>query len=219
MKENITVQELANIWQVTVNTTWKRLNRIQKELKEGDERLIISKKMVNNREITVITIADDILNKFTVNNPVNNSDYEELLTDNNGYNPVNNSTNSVNTQDLIDRVMDYSEQMNITVNNIHNDYTQRLLTVQEELLKEKSKIPLLEDKAGREGLYLQEIKELKENHKNKMRVLTALLIGLFVIWVITVSFLIYLLLNPRTVTHTETIIKEVPKEVIKYVKK
>lgn len=219
MKENITVQELANIWQVTVNTTWKRLNRIKKELSEGDERLIISKKMVNNREITVITIAEEFLNKFTVNNPVNNGDYEELLTDNNPHNPVNNSTNSVNTQDLIDRVMDYSEQMNITVNNIHNDYTQRLLTVQEELLKEKSKIPLLEDKAAREGMYLNEIKELKENHKNKMRILTALLTGLFVIWVITISFLIYLLLNPRTVTNTETIIKEVPKEVIKYVKK
>lgn len=221
MKENITVQELANIWGVSVNTTWKRLNKIKKRLLTDDNRLIMVKKPVNNREITIITIADELINEFEVNNPVINGDYEEVLTDNNHSKDVINPEKTINTQGLLERVINYSEQLNTSVNEVHNRYNEQLLTynekllnIQKQLFEEKAKIPLLED---RQGLYLNEINELKRvNNRNKL-LFTVIITLLTLLLTVITGLLIYNLMHPVTVTNT--VIKEVPKEVIKYIKK
>lgn len=228
MKENVTVQELANYWHVSTNTVWKRLNKLQKRLLTDDEQLIIVKKPINNRETTVITISDNLLNEFTVNNTVNNGvnngDYEELLTVdnvnnnlNNVNNNVNNPQNSIDMQEIITQVINYSEQLNTTVNDVHKHYNQQIMNIHEQLMNEKSKIPLLEDKANREGLYLAEIQELKKVNNRNLRLFTFIVIGLITLLIVITTLLIYNLLNPKTITNT--VIKEVPKEVIKYVRK
>ena len=117
--------------------------------------------------------------------------------------------------EIIKSVIEFSKSYNENLLN----YNDRILNLQEQLLNEKAKIPLLEDKAGREGLYLQEIKEIKEQNKKNLRLFTGSLAIVFVLLVISIGFIIYLLLNPRTITNTETVIKEVPKEIIKYVKR
>ena len=55
MEKEIKISELARIWNVSVNATWTRIK------KEG---LITIKKMDNNREITFVTVSDEILNKY-----------------------------------------------------------------------------------------------------------------------------------------------------------
>lgn len=254
MKKELTVQELANIWSVSVNTTWKRLNKLQNRLSPDNELLVIEKRMVNNREITMVSIDESILNEFNINNRdnnyINNAGYEDMLTDSNIKHDVNNPQIQIDTMELLNKVMNYSEQFNNSVNNIHNEYNQQLMNLHEQLMNEKSRIPLLEDKANREGLYLNEIKELKEENirlmkekekipfledktcsylkeidelkkvNNRNKQLFTVIVCILTLLLITVTgVFIYYLMHPKIITQTETIIKEVPKEVVEYVKK
>ena len=213
---------------LTLNMDDKIYKKIQKRLLTDDDelltvnsKLIIDKKPVNNREITVITISDNLINEFEVNKGGINGDYEELLTDNNTSKDVINPENSINTKELIDKVITYSEQLNTSVNEVHNKYNEQLLTyhekilnIQKQLFEEKTKIPLLED---RQGLCLNELNELKKVNKRNKRIFTVIITSLTLLLIVITGLLIYNLMHPVTVT--ETIIKEVPKEVIKYVKK
>jgi len=202
MENEIKISELAKIWDVSVNTTWTRIK------KEG---LLTIKKIDNNREITFVSISDDILKKYEVNK-VNNGYYEELLTDDNTSQPLN----GVQNQDIIEKFIEFSNATQdrlITLNNNHNEEVNNL---NEELMKFKSKIPLLEDKANREGLYLSEINGLKKGNKR----LITWLITLIILFVISASVLTALLViannkPPKIVEVTKEIIKVVEKPVIK----
>ena len=117
---------------------------------------------------------------------------------------------SDNSTEIIDKVIEFSKTYNEQLMN----YNERLLTVQEQLMNEKAKIPLLED---RQGLYLNELNELKKvNNRNKL-IFTVIITSLTLLLIVITGLLIYNLMHPVTVTNT--IIKEVPKEVIKYIKK
>ena len=129
----------------------------------------------------------------------------------------NNNSGAVKQIDneILNTVIEYSKTYNDKLMN----YSEQILNIQRELMNEKARIPLLEDKANREGLYLNEINELKKvNNRNKQ--LFTVIVSILTLLLITVTgVLIYTLMNPKVITQTETIIKEVPKEVIKYVKK
>lgn len=117
--------------------------------------------------------------------------------------------------EVLNTVIEYSKSYNDKLMN----YSEQILNIQRELMNEKAKIPLLEDKANREGLYLNEINELKKvNYRNK-QLFTVVISTLTLLLITVTGILIYTLMNPKIITQTETIIKEVPKEVIKYVKK
>ena len=77
--------------------------------------------------------------------------------------------------EVIDRIIaindGYNEQL--------KEYNERLQRVNDELVTERSKVLLLEDKAGREGLYLNEINGLKTDNE-KLKKFIALLITLLV---------------------------------------
>ena len=159
MEKELSIAELAQLWGVSVPTTWNRIK------KEG--LTTFKKKDKNNKEITYISISEDILNTYVindnnnVNNPVNNGYYEEILTDNN----VNKPQNADITMNQPDGLTDIIN----TITTINNDYNNRLQRLTDELITYKSKSLLLEDKAGREGYYINEINELKkENNRNKL---------------------------------------------------
>lgn len=159
MEKELSIAELSQLWGVSVPTTWNRVK------KEG--LITFKKKDKNNKEINYVSISDEILNNYVINdnnnlnNPVNNGFYEEILTDNNLNKPQNADISSNNQETLIDIIN--------TITTIHNDYNNRLQQVNNELITYKSKTLLLEDKEGREGYYIKEINDLKkENNRNKL---------------------------------------------------
>lgn len=159
MERELSIAELAQLWGVSVPTTWNRIK------KEG--LTTFKKKDKNNKEINYVSISEEILKDYVINdnnnlnNAVNNGHYEELLTDNN----VNNPQNTVITTNPSESLTDIIN----TITTINNDYNNRLQSLTDELITYKSKSLLLEDKAGREGYYLNEINELKkENNRNKL---------------------------------------------------
>lgn len=133
-----------------------------------NEQLTTVKEKVKGREITLIVTNSEQIELYKSlygKNTVIDGEYYETLTDNNGYKqynnvqePVKNNDNTALNSDLFDKF--------ITVNNEYNNRLQRLT---DELITSKSKMLLLEDKANREGIYINEINDLKkENNRNKL---------------------------------------------------
>lgn len=187
MEKELKIAELATLWNVSVPTCW---NRIKKE------RLItFKKKDETNKDISYVSISDEIINKYVINevnnlyNDVNNGYYEDLLTVNN----VNNPETPIKSTDFIKDIINLNKGYNEELKTVYNDYNDRLQRLTDELIDYKSKVPLLEDKANREGLYINEINELKkENKNNKMliKVLITLLITLIMVIMIALTYFI-----------------------------
>lgn len=197
MEKELKISELASVWNVSVTTTWNRIKKM------GLRTFI--KKSETNKDVNYVSISDAQLNEYIINvnnnqnKDVNNGFYVDMLSNNNVYKDDNNIIESQKTNynneitgDFIDKLM--------TVNNDYNNrlehYNNELLKAYEELSTVKSKQLLLEDRASREGLYINEINELKkENNRNKVYIkvlitlITTLLLGLsiFITYVIAVN--------------------------------
>lgn len=159
MEKELKIAELATIWGVSVPTCWNRIK------KEGLKTF--KKKDETNKDITYISISDDIINKYVindvnnVNNNINNGYYEELLTDN----KINNAENAAINSDIIKGIINLNKVYNEELKTVHNDYNDKIEKLREELTTTKQQQLLLEDKAGREGFYIKENNELKEEIK------------------------------------------------------
>jgi len=168
------------------------VNEVQKGRK-------ISLIITNNEQIEQLK---ENYGKFTVNE----SNYEDILTVNeSNYTSISPEPqqNQVNVNDILDRFQDLS----LT-------YNEQLMKVNEELITYKSKVPLLEDKANREGLYLTEINQLRNNGK---KLFTIFIVNL-IISVIAISVLVVLIIlehnKPPKIEKVE-VTKVVEKPVIK----
>lgn len=187
MERELKIAELAALWNVSVPTCW---NRIKKE-----RLTTVIKKDESNKDVNYVSISDEIINKYVVNEvnnlykDVNNGYYEDLLTVNN----VNNPETPIKSTDFIKDIINLNKGYNEELKTVYNDYNDRLQRLTDELIDYKSKVPLLEDRANREGLYLKEIDELKkENKHNKIliKVLTTLLITLIMFIMMYITYFI-----------------------------
>lgn len=148
MEKKLKFSEFAELIGVTAKTVYK--------MKDREEiRTVIEK--VNGREIQLVVTNIEEIEKFRLMNGKStgiNGNYEDMLTDNEATvkntNPPQNNDNRESIKELFEKFVE--------VNREYNNHIQKL---NEELLDSKSKLLLLEDKANREGLYLQEINELK----------------------------------------------------------
>lgn len=177
-EKELKISELANIWAVSVPTTWNRVRKEDlKTVKKVDE---------NRKEVNYVVISDEIINKYvlTVNNNVNNHNYEDILTDNNINENVNNNlkygNGSISASEMFDKL-----------STLNKEYNDRLERVNEELMSYKSKSLLLEDKAGREGFYINEINTLKKDNNLLLKGLIILLIMFIITFVSLVSIVLY----------------------------
>lgn len=98
-------------------------------------------------------------------NTVNDGEYYETLTDNNGYKlrdefqePVKNLISEAFNVDIYDKFITFNENFN---NRLEQKNTE-LMNVYKELSTVKQSQLLLEDKASREGMYINEINDLKK---------------------------------------------------------
>lgn len=185
MERELKIAELAALWNVSVPTCW---NRIKKE-----RLTTVIKKDESNKDVNYVSISDEIINKYVVNEvnnlykDVNNGYYEDLLTVNN----VNNPETPIKSTDFIKDIINLNKGYNEELKTVYNDYYNRLERLQNELIDYKSRVPLLEDRANREGLYLKEIEDLKKENKSSKILIKVLITLLIMIIMLIMTFITY----------------------------
>lgn len=182
MEKRVKVADFAALIGVVPKTVYKMIER---------EEIVTVTEKVNNRNTTLIITNDEQieeLKKVYGKDTVNTGNYYENVTENNRLQPeinvhypqeYNNSGNV--TAEVIDRIMSLNEGYNEQLKEV----TEKLFTANDELVKVKAQQLLLEDKAGREGFYINEINGLKTSNENLKKwlyglitVIVLLLIGL-----------------------------------------
>lgn len=189
MERKMPVAEFARLVGTTPKTIYERV-KINEKL-PVNEQLNIVKERINGRETTVISTNEtqiEIYKDIYCKNIVNNGEYYEDVTVNNedftvieNQSFVNSSKNIENTDSFIDKLIKVNEEYN----NRIEQKTNELITVQKELLLAKQTQLLLEDKASREGLYINEINQLKKDNNGKDTVIK---------WLISVIVIMLLLI-------------------------
>lgn len=166
MERKMTIADFSALVGTTSKTIYGKINNYGNL--PVNEKLRTVKEKVKGREVTLIITDDDQIEYYKNlygKDMVINGEYYETVTDINGNQPVNEIQEPVkvnNSKELLSEMFD-------KLNTVHNEYNERLQKVNDELVTYKSKTLLLEDKAGREGYYLNEINELKKvNDRNKL---------------------------------------------------
>lgn len=220
MEKKFSVAEFAALVGTTAKTIYQKIDNY--ENLPVNEQLATVKEKVKGREITfVVTDLEQIeyYKNLYSKSMVNDGNYYENVTNNNGYSQVNNSVNNSdsnnnnkNNSDMFDKLMTLNET-----------YLNRIETVTNELMEYKSKQLLLEDKAGRESLYLKEINELKkDNEKLKTHNKTLFTVLTVIITVlITVCVMLFIVNNIKSNQDIkkEPAQQEIIKNPVKPVKK
>lgn len=162
MEKKLKVADFAALLGIVPKTVYKMIER--------NEVITVSER-VNNRQTTLIVTNEEQIENFRKiygKTQVNNGNCYNSVTENEQLQPViegevieNNAHNNDFANEVIDRIIALNDGYNAQL----NEYNNRIQQVNEELITAKSKMLLLEDKAGREGLYLNEINELKEGNK------------------------------------------------------
>lgn len=208
MEKKFSVADFAELVGTTAKTVYQKIDNY--ENLPVNEQLTTVKEKVKGREITFIVTSDEQIawyKNLYGKNTVNEREYYENVTNNNSNSQVSNGVNSSefnynskNNNDMFDKLITLNEQ-----------YLNRIETVTNELMEYKSKQLLLEDKAGRESLYLKEINELKtDNEKlktNNKKLLTVLTV------IITVLITVILMLLIVNNINSETDTKKMPAEI------
>lgn len=185
MEKELKISELASIWGASVPTTWNRIR------KEG--LTTFKKKDETNKEVSYVSVSEEILNRY-INNTINNNNnhnnngyYEDILSVEN----VNNNINNPQAQQNYGFMKDDLKDLIKAVANVNDEHNERLQTLTDRLIIAESKTLLLEDKANREGYYINEINELKkENNRNKLYNNVLITIIILLLLLIT-SFITY----------------------------
>lgn len=181
MEKKFKVADFATLIGIAPKTVYKMIER--NEILTDTER-------VNNRNTTVIITSDEQiaeLQKIYSKSPVNDGNcYENVTVNNRSMDDLNTqymekiNNNNIVTAEVIDRIITLNEGYNEQLKEV----TEKLFTVNDELVKVKSQTLLLEDKAGREGFYLNEINQLKNSNKRLMKFIY-----------LTVTVIVFLLLS------------------------
>ena len=208
MEQKLNVADFATL----VGTTSKK--KKQKILNNSElpvnEQLRTVKEKIKGRETTLILTNSEQIEfykKLYGKQQVNNGEYYETLTYNNGNKQVNNPANNENNLDnnhFSDDIFEKFLTVNKDFNNRYEQKITELIEVHNELAEVKGRQLLLEDKAGREGLYLNEINELKKDN-NHLKIVIYSLITVLVILLLGLT--VYITYNV-TVNNSYTKVNE-----------
>ncbi len=216
-EKRLKISEFADLVGCSAKAVYGKIER---------KELVTDSEVKNGRKITVIVTNDNEikeLQKVYGKLPVNEVHCEDILTDNeSNYTSKNiqNQSQQVNMSEIFDRI--------ITLNE---GYNETLLRYSEELVTVKSKQLLLEDKAGREGFYLNEIntvKEelntvkiekaelsvIKEQKERQLKVFTWLITVISLLLIVTVISLIIKLANPTIIEKQVLVDKKAPVNIV-----
>lgn len=207
MEKKLKFSEFAELIGVTAKTVYKMKDR--EEIKTVIEK-------VNGREIQLVITTVDEIEKFRSMNGKgldNNGYCEDMLTNSEASMNFNNPSQSYNNQETIKDLFD-------KIIEVNKEYNDRITKLNEELLDSKSKLLLLEDKAGREGLYLSEINELKTLNRGLKKWLivsiVTLIVVLFSVFVGSITYnIVSASGNEEQIEKREPVIQEVHQNVEK----
>lgn len=204
MNEKMSIAEFAKVVGTTAKTIYGRINNnsnlpINEQLKTVNEK-------IKGREVTLILTNTDqieIYKKIYGKDTVINGEYYENVTVNDGIKTVNNVNEPIKSNDNNTFNQSVIEQLL----NVNNDYNNRLERLTNELITAKQNQLLLEDKASREGLYINEINELKKDNNCKDKLikwLITLIIMLLTVIIVSVTVLLtFYYVNNINNTETE----------------
>lgn len=177
---------------------------VYRMIKKGE--LLTVNEMVNGRKVAFIITNDKQIEEIKKNQApftVNEGNYEESLS-----NAQNDKAQNAEILNI------YAEKL-LEINKVNNE---QLMNLTNELITYKSQVPLLEDKANREGLYLQEIKDLKKvNNRYLIVLITVIILSVLSACVLCVLLVIEKKKPPKIVETQKVIEKEVEKPVYKYI--
>jgi len=198
MEKKMMIAEFAALVGTTSKTIYQKISKFD-EL-PVDERLMTVKEKVKGREVTLIITNTDQINFYKNlygKNTVNDGEYYETLTENNSKIPVAEIQEPVKTFNNNQISPNIIEQI-LTVNNEWNNrYEQKineLISVTNKLSEVKEHQLLLEEKAGREGLYLNEINELKTDNKAYKKSNERLRYVIVTLIMVIVGFIMYFIM-------------------------
>ena len=210
MEKRFNVADFAALVGTTAKTIYQKIDNY--ENLPVNEKLTTVKDRVKGREITLIVTSDEQISYYKnlySKEVVNSSNYYDSVTFNNGQNSVNeiqkavnNNNNATSNPDAFDRLMTLNET-----------YLNRIETVTNELMEYKSKTLLLEDKAAREGIYINEIRELKTDNEKLKTNNKRLLIVLTVIISVLITVLITLLIVNNIQNNVNEEVKNPTQEI------
>ena len=188
MERKMNIAEFAALVGTTSKTIYGKINNSSNL--PVNEQLKTVKEKIKGREVTLI-ITDSEQIEYYQNlygkDTVIDGEYYETLTDNNGNKQVDNPTDRVRA--LISEAMDID--IFDKLNTVYNEHNQELKKVYEELSTVKGKQLLLEDKANREGYYINQINDLKkENNRNKLYI-NLLITTLTILLLLITGFITY----------------------------
>lgn len=197
MEQKLNVAEFAALVGTTSKTIYGKIQN-SGELPVNEQLKTVREK-IKGREVTLIVTNSEQIEYYKNlygKNMVNDGEYYETLTDNNGYKPrdefqepVRNLISEALNVDIYDKFITFNENFN---NRLEQKNTE-LMNVYKELSTVKQSQLLLEDKASREGVYINEINDLKkENNRNKLliKLLITVIVILFMVIVGYVTFTI-----------------------------
>ena len=197
MEKKLKVAEFAELVGITSKTVYKMESR--GEITTVNER-------VNNRPTTLVVTNDEQINHFKSvysKAPFTTGNCEDIVTNNNVSMNDNNASQSANNNEIV-------QEMFERIITLNEEYNNRIEKLNNELIDSKSKLLLLEDKAGREGLLCNEINTLKKENEqlktDKTKVANQLVSVIIVLLMVVVGLITY---NVATSTK-----KEQPKQEI-----
>lgn len=215
-KKNYTIQQLADILGVSVAAIRKKIKPDENnpDIKRYKKRYQVVFGTYEDREVMQISLTDIELEEEKrlsgINKIKHSSENNVIRTcESNVTETVESSNNEV-----IDIPYTKSDKNNTElIINLTERYNNELKTYAERIIEAESKQLLLEDKANREGFYLQEIKDAKNVTKNVVKYFSITLAVMLLLLVATTGFLIYKLMNPTIIEKQVVIEKPVIQQV------
>lgn len=195
MKKKVSVSEFAAEVGTTAKTIYERIKK-NSELPLNEQLETVNEK-VKGREVTLIntdTEQIELYKNIYGKENVINGEYYETLTDINSLKPDNNVIENVKINDnnnfapdLFERLTTLNNEYNNRIDTVRNE----LFTVQKQLMESEKRTLLLEDRAGREGFYLNEIDTRDKEIKNQKRLITFLITVSILLLTLIITFLTY----------------------------
>ena len=212
MERKMNVAEFATLVGTTSKTIYGKINNYS-NLPVNEQLKTVSEK-VKGREVTLIVTNSEQIEYFKNlygKDTVIDGEYYETVTDNYGNKPVNEIHDTVKINSSADLLSEMFDKLN----TVHNEYSNRLQQVNDELITYKSKTLLLEDAKGREGYYINEINELKKvNNRNKLYI-NVLITVITILLLFITGFITYNIAKSDTVSDKVDTKSDIVQEEVK----
>lgn len=201
LEKKYSVADFAALVGTTSKTIYQKIGNYSNL--PSDEQLKTVREKVKGREVTLISTSTDQIEYYKnlySKSPVRDGEYYESLTDNDSLKPSVNTNNSAPDYNGAFSATDLYEKL-LTLNNEFNDRLEQknseLIQVNNELAEVRGRQLLLEDKASREGYYINENNKL-ETEINRYKLWVKILITVIVCFLlITTGFITYSIASKR----------------------